>query len=104
LQLHEFDGAAFPVLGYDPKTASLTPLVCQCLFRVKRYRIGLSGHVRSSPGSNRIADIPDWQLRANFNREPPFLLRGLSYMREYHWNVPIVPRSELAAWMVAAVS
>jgi hypothetical protein len=39
-----------------------------------------------------------------FSREPAFLLRGLSYMREYHWNVPIVPRSELAAWMVVAVS
>lgn len=49
--------------------------------RVKRYRIELSGRVRVSPGSDRIADIPDWQLRANFGREPAFLLRGLSYMR-----------------------
>lgn len=25
---------------------------------------GLSGHVRFTPGSDRMADIPDWQLRA----------------------------------------
>jgi hypothetical protein len=35
LRLHEFDSAAFPFLGCDPKTASLTPLEYQCLFRVK---------------------------------------------------------------------
>ncbi len=34
----------------------------------------------------------------NFSREPPFLQRGLSYIRGLpHWDVPIVPRSELAA-------
>jgi lipoprotein-anchoring transpeptidase ErfK/SrfK len=39
---------------------------------------------------------------SNFSCEPSFLLRGLSYMREIcHRNVPNVPRSELATWMVA---
>jgi hypothetical protein len=27
--------------------------------------LGLSGHVRSTPDSDRIADVPDRQLRAN---------------------------------------
>src|SRR5258708_25892365 len=41
---------------------------------------------------------------SNFSCEPSFLLRGLSYMREIcHRNVPNVPRSELATWMVAPV-
>jgi len=33
----------------------------------------------------------------NFRREPPFLLRGLSYMRGRHRDVPIVPWCEFAA-------
>jgi hypothetical protein len=39
---------------------------------------------------------------ANFSREPPFLLRGLSYKREWPTERADSP-SELAAWMVAAV-
>src|SRR5260370_41206078 len=70
---------------------------------VKRYRIGLSGHVRSSPDSDRIADIP----AASCHFQPQATLppaRAVVYERICDRNVPIVPRSELAAWMVAAVS
>jgi hypothetical protein len=39
-------------------------------------------HVRVTPGGDRGEDIPDRRLRANSSREPPFLLLGLSYMRD----------------------
>jgi hypothetical protein len=43
------------------------------------------------------------RLVPNFSREPPFLLRGPSYMREYQLERADSPRSELAASMVAAL-
>jgi hypothetical protein len=36
-----------------------------CRLWVKRYRSGRSRHVSFAPGSDRIADIRDWQPRAN---------------------------------------
>ena len=48
----------------------------------------------------RWKQAPAGLKAANTGREPPFLLLGLSYMKDCRRNVPTVPRSELAAWMV----
>ena len=40
----------------------------------------------------------------NFSRKSPFLLRRLSYMKDLPPERADNPRSELAAWMAAAVS
>jgi hypothetical protein len=60
------------------KTADCQPLLawpsglhvygCQVLMSAAgpiSTELGLSGHVRSTPDSDRIADVPDRQLRAN---------------------------------------
>jgi hypothetical protein len=57
---------------------------------------------RSHTGLNN-SDITPCPFVPNFSREPPFLLRRLSYMRDLPPGRADKPRSELA-WMVAAVS
>ena len=57
----------------------------------------------SSDRGHRLSDQAG-SFRVNFSREPPFLLCGLSYMRESLPNASTVSRSELAAWVVVAVN
>ena len=57
---------------------------------------------RSHTGLNN-SDITPCSFCANFSREPPFLLRRLSYMRDLPPERADNPGGELA-WMVAAVS
>jgi hypothetical protein len=65
--------------GDKPFREKFSPNGTDVRFGSNRYRIGLSGHVRFAPGSDRIADIPDRQLRAN--PEVPWL-KGLKPFRD----------------------
>jgi hypothetical protein len=50
------------------------------------------------------SDIAPYPFRANFSREPPFLLRGVSYKRELPPEGADSPGNELAPPMVAVPS
>jgi hypothetical protein len=51
-------------------------------FPTAATRLEWSANVRFGAHSGLGPDIAAFPKSANFSREPPFLLRGLSYMRE----------------------